>query len=926
MPRPATSLGLFLLASIAGSAVAQPTITSLGTGLPAGVSDPVSGIYYISGGSGSATLWTLNGASLSATSLGGNSGGRIAADGSALIGTALHSPQSILGATATGVSPAFSTSPTLVTSLLAATESYARRWNGTSWQSLGGLPGTTAATLADTQARSLLVFGSGSSGSSSGTFMSPNSISANGQFVVGQGYISTYNTAAGTAISNNSFMWRAWVYDSSTGITRVLPTPFRTSSNTYRRRTGNAYAVSNDGQVIVGAQEHNVGTTPTADPDGGRLVVWRWNAGTNTYDMSYLPNGVNGSGFPIPYSTTPGVVQMNATGTLIVGPAVDNNSSGYIGKWVWNAGTSSWDAPVSIGSNLTVPATWLPAAVTNCGVPAQLTVTGMSNDGNTVVGIARYSTCGSFMSGGFIWTSATNQIQDWYDYCVSIGVPNVTQDYGPIGDLGDPSRGLPKLGFPSAISPNGNAVAGFQGGNQLIPGAVPWVLLFTGGPTCVAPTVTTNPTTPTNFSACTSSIILNAGASGTAPLSYQWYKNGVQLQDGLQPTGSNVTGAGTFQLRVNPPLSVADAGSYYAVISSECAPSVQTNSATVQVDPAFPAATNDVCSGASTVVQGTNVLGAGESPCGAFVDDFFGTASCAPNGTSKSDRWYTFTPTTTNNFRIETCGANYDTVVTVYASCSSSELACSNDYTTGPTTGCTSTRSRIPSLAMTSGTPYLIRVAAPTAAFLSSTSLLNLSINPAPAPAANDSCSAATAAIVGANPFDLTEATNDGFSSCNTALSRDVWFSYTQESTGKVKFSTCGTTLNTVMSVSDGCGGVELACNDNSNLTGCTSQAVIDNFNVTGHTTYIIRVAGNSTTAVGSGNLTITQIGCDSIDYNNDGLFPDTADIDDFLSVFSGGACSTGACGDIDFNNDGLFPDTADIDSLLSVFSGGACL
>ncbi len=66
--------------------------------------------------------------------------------------------------------------------------------------------------------------------------------------------------------------------------------------------------------------------------------------------------------------------------------------------------------------------------------------------------------------------------------------------------------------------------------------------------------------------------------------------------------------------------------------------------------------------------------------------------------------------------------------------------------------------------------------------------------------------------------------------------------------------------------------------------------------------------------------------GCDSIDFNNDGLFPDTADIDDFLSVFSGGPCSTGTCGDIDFNNDGLFPDTLDIDSLLSVFSGGACL
>ena len=66
---------------------------------------------------------------------------------------------------------------------------------------------------------------------------------------------------------------------------------------------------------------------------------------------------------------------------------------------------------------------------------------------------------------------------------------------------------------------------------------------------------------------------------------------------------------------------------------------------------------------------------------------------------------------------------------------------------------------------------------------------------------------------------------------------------------------------------------------------------------------------------------------CDSIDFNNDGLFPDTQDIDDFLSVFSGGTCSNDpSCGDIDYNNDGLFPDTLDIDALLSVFSGGPCL
>lgn len=74
---------------------------------------------------------------------------------------------------------------------------------------------------------------------------------------------------------------------------------------------------------------------------------------------------------------------------------------------------------------------------------------------------------------------------------------------------------------------------------------------------------------------------------------------------------------------------------------------------------------------------------------------------------------------------------------------------------------------------------------------------------------------------------------------------------------------------------------------------------------------------------------------CDEIDFNLDGFFPDDRDLVDFLSVLSGGPCSTDpslpgnegldGCNDIDFNNDGLFPDDADLLSYLQVLSGGAC-
>ncbi|HYF15201.1 MAG TPA: hypothetical protein VD971_09045 [Phycisphaerales bacterium] len=75
----------------------------------------------------------------------------------------------------------------------------------------------------------------------------------------------------------------------------------------------------------------------------------------------------------------------------------------------------------------------------------------------------------------------------------------------------------------------------------------------------------------------------------------------------------------------------------------------------------------------------------------------------------------------------------------------------------------------------------------------------------------------------------------------------------------------------------------------------------------------------------GSVVIGVTSTTCSGIDFNQDGLFPDNQDIEDFLSVFGGGACSTGVCQDIDFNNDGLFPDNQDLQDFFDVFGGGSC-
>ncbi len=65
---------------------------------------------------------------------------------------------------------------------------------------------------------------------------------------------------------------------------------------------------------------------------------------------------------------------------------------------------------------------------------------------------------------------------------------------------------------------------------------------------------------------------------------------------------------------------------------------------------------------------------------------------------------------------------------------------------------------------------------------------------------------------------------------------------------------------------------------------------------------------------------------CDSIDFNNNGAFPEDQDVLDFFNVLGGGECSSGnVCNDIDFNNNGAFPEDQDVLDFLNVLAGGAC-
>ncbi|HLP82795.1 MAG TPA: hypothetical protein VK157_00460 [Phycisphaerales bacterium] len=75
--------------------------------------------------------------------------------------------------------------------------------------------------------------------------------------------------------------------------------------------------------------------------------------------------------------------------------------------------------------------------------------------------------------------------------------------------------------------------------------------------------------------------------------------------------------------------------------------------------------------------------------------------------------------------------------------------------------------------------------------------------------------------------------------------------------------------------------------------------------------------------------IDLTPASCDSIDFNNNGVFPEDQDVIDFFTVLAGGtpaSCDgTLGCNDIDFNNNGVFPEDQDVIDFFNVLAGGSC-
>lgn len=176
---------------------------------------------------------------------------------------------------------------------------------------------------------------------------------------------------------------------------------------------------------------------------------------------------------------------------------------------------------------------------------------------------------------------------------------------------------------------------------------------------------------------------------------------------GYADDGCGVTNGETV-LTWTPPA----AGDYYLVVSlAGCINTARDMALTVR----RRRLTNDICETATSISTGSTAFNS-TNACGSSV------VSCA---TANRDIWYSHTATASGLTSFSTCGASWDTHLSLWSDCQGTELACNDDATTGPCSGTTQSYFEYP---LVSGVTYYIRVSG----YNNTTGSGNLVITPPP--------------------------------------------------------------------------------------------------------------------------------------------------------------------------------------------------
>jgi len=159
---------------------------------------------------------------------------------------------------------------------------------------------------------------------------------------------------------------------------------------------------------------------------------------------------------------------------------------------------------------------------------------------------------------------------------------------------GDSSGNYTFVGLPNGTYTIVPSHAGFtfspSGQSMVINGANVTAANFTANAAAVGPTITAQPANQTVTTGQTATFAVVAG--GTAPLSYQWKKN-----------GANITGA-TAASYTTPVTTTADSGSTFAVVVTNTAGTVTSAAATLTVSAAAVAPTITTQPANQTVTAG----------------------------------------------------------------------------------------------------------------------------------------------------------------------------------------------------------------------------------------------------------------------------------------------------------------------------------
>ncbi|MCK6457899.1 MAG: S1 family peptidase [Phycisphaerae bacterium] len=122
----------------------------------------------------------------------------------------------------------------------------------------------------------------------------------------------------------------------------------------------------------------------------------------------------------------------------------------------------------------------------------------------------------------------------------------------------------------------------------------------------------------------------------------------------------------------------------------------------------------------------------------------------------------------------------------------------------------------------------------------------------------NDDCASASDVGTGTHHASNSTATTDGSASCGgtNGGNHDVWWSFTAPSDGMSFIDTDGSNFDTTLSVFSACGGMQIACDDDSG-EGLQSSL---SFEASAGTSYLVRVAGYGN-ATGAITLSISHDG-----------------------------------------------------------------